>query len=90
MCPGGTQSEQCGDPVVGGRGLSQCRGCDWVFPRHALHTAVQSSGPVGSRCGGLRDCIGTDGVRKLGHFNLNNFYFLHVKFLLIHSHYEMS
>ena len=86
---GGAQSEQWGDPVVGGRGLSKWRGRVWVFPRHALHTAVQSSGPAGSRCGGLRDCIGTDRVRKLGLINLNNFYFLHVKFPLIRSHYEI-
>ena len=39
--------------------------------------------------GVFRDCIGTDGVRKLGLINLNNFYFLHDKFLLIRSHYEI-
>ena len=42
---------QCGYLVVGGRGLSQCRGRDWVLPRLALHTVVQSSGCVGSRLG---------------------------------------
>ena len=72
-----------------GRGRSKWRGRVWVFPRQCSHTAAQSSGPAGSRCGGLRDCIGTDGVRKLGLINLNNFYFLHVKFPLIRSHYEI-
>ena len=75
---GGTQSETCD-------GQSKWRGRVWVFPRHALHTAVQSSGPVGSRCGGLSYCIGTDGVRKLGHYQFKQLLFSSSQILLICS-----
>ena len=55
----------------------------------ASHTAAQSSGPAGSRCGGFKDCIGRDWLGKRGLLNLNNFYFLHNKFLLISLHYKI-
>ena len=56
----------------------------------ASHTAVQSSGHAGSRCGGHRECIGRDWLGKRDLINSNNFYSLHNKFLLISLHYKYS